>query len=275
VKVGKTRKLVAAHTGPYPDGTIRPIEELEAAVKRRRHVPLTLGHPPSINGVPGPIPEHLLLGDVEYQIDRERGIEIANTTFFDEYFDRLPEHIRQKVVNLEPVPISQGFEHGWREPNVLSDIMPHHLAVLLDEKPLCPLDKCGVEVAVRAESGLQFRYEQRAEATEEALDMSEQPKPDPIEGIRKEIAELRELFIESLKPKEQPAQEAPVAVAREEPVKQEAEAPQRPPPETVRAPVGEPVRSIPASVPSAGDGLERDPITGGIIQRMVKKHDRS
>jgi hypothetical protein len=266
--VGKKRKIVAAVSTPYPDGTIRPPEELEAAVKRRRHIPLTLGHPPSINGVPGPIPEHLILGDVELQYDATGGRQLATTTFFDEYIERLPEHIRAKVVNDLPFPISQGFEHSWRDEHTLIDIVPHHMAVLLDERPLCPLDTCGVNV--RQETGLSYRYEQRAEATEEALDMSEQPKPDPIEGLRKEIADLKELFIESLKPKEQPAQ-APVVVEHEEPVKQEAEPPERPPQVPVRAPVGEPVRSVPASVPSAGDGLERDPLTGGIIQRMVKR----
>ena len=104
--MGYKRKIVAATSEPYPDGTIRPPEELEAAFKRRSHVPLTLGHPPSIIGPdgkpkPGPVPEHLLLGDVEYSYDKEGKRKIANMTFFTEYFQRLPQHIRDKVVNLD------------------------------------------------------------------------------------------------------------------------------------------------------------------------------
>jgi len=266
--MGVKRKIITATSEPYPDGTIRPPEELAAAVKRRRHVPLTLGHPPTINGTPGPIPEHLLLGDVEYQYNDEGKVQIGNLTFFDEYLSRLPEHVRAKVVNLEPIPVSQGYEHGWRDERTLVDIVPHHLAVLLDEKPLCPLNICGVNV--RQESGLSYRYEQRAEATEETLTMAEEPTPDPIEGLRKEFADLK-LFIEdALKPKEQT--EAPVAVEREE--QKEAEPP--PPPEQapVRAPDPVPVRSVPASAPIANDGLERDPVTGGILIPLVKP-DRS
>lgn len=269
--MGYKRKLVAATSDPYPDGTIRPPEELEAAVKRRRHVPLTLGHPPSIIGAdgkpkPGPVPEHLLLGDVEYSYDKEGKRKIANTTFFTEYFHRLPKYMQDKVVNFDPLPLSEGFEHGWRDEKTIIDIMPHHLGVLVDKEPLCPLTACGVNV--RMESGSSYRYEQRAEATEDELKMSKEPEPDPVEGLRQDVKKLTEMFLESIKPKEEP----------KEPVVVEHEVVQEPPqeePEPVRAPAPvEPVREpIPASVP-VPDDFERDPLTGGIVF-SGKPHDRS
>ena len=258
--MGHKRKLVVATSEPYPDGTIRPPEELEAAVKRRRHIPLTLGHPPSIIGAdgkpkPGPVPEHLLLGDIELYYDREGKRQLANTTFFTEYFHRLPKFMQDKVVNFDPLPLSAGFEHGWRDEKTIIDIMPHHIGVLVDKEPLCPLTTCGVNV--RMESGSNYRYEQRTEATEDKMSMTETPEPDPIEGLRKDVEKLTKMFLESIKPKEEPK---PVVVEHE------VEEPTQKEPEPVRAPPPiEPVREpIPASVPKPDD-FERDPITGGIV----------
>ena len=258
--MGVKRRIVVATSLPYPDGTVRPPEELEAAVKRRRHVPLTLGHPPRYaDGRPMPIPEDILLGDVEYSYDKERKIQVGNTTFFDEYIGRLPEHIRSKVINLDPFDISQGFEHEWKEENTLSNIMPHHLAVLVDEKPLCPLTMCGVNA--RMESGTNYRYEQRAETTEEGITMTEQEDKSDVDKLRDEFAErfdkLETLFIEKQTPPKEP-------VVVEHEALNEAEPPPQPEPEHVRPPVRAPVRDVPASAP-VGDGLERDSVTGGIV----------
>ena len=83
------------------------------------------------------------------------------------------------------------------------------------------------------------------------------------------MKELKALVVESMKSREQPQEKAPVVVEHEA-QKQEAQPPPAPPQETVRAPA-EPVQRVPASAPR-DDGLERDPITGGIILSLRKEH---
>ena len=259
--MGIRRRLVIANSDPYTDGTIRPPEELRAAVKRRREVPLTLGHPPRDSRG---IPEDLLLGKVEYLYDEEGQRQLGDLTFFTEYWDRLPKELQDRVTNLESVPISPGFNFDGTDEKTIRKIVPDHLAVLIDKKPLCPLNICGVNV--RMESSSNYRYEQRTESTETDIELSKPVEKTETQKLREDIAELRRLFIESVKPKE----EEPVVVEHEV----EAETVQQVEPEPVRAPAPEPVRNTPASVP-ATDDFERDPMTGGIIFSAKPKHDRS
>lgn len=258
--MGIKRRFVIANSDPYTDGTIRPPEELEAAVKRRREVPLTLGHPPRDSRG---IPEHLLLGKVEYLYDKEGQRQLGDTTFFNEYWSRLPKELQDRIINLESVPISPGFNFEWKGDKTIINMVPDHLAVLIDEKPLCPLDTCGVNV--RMESGSNYRYEQRTESTEDDMKMSKPVEKTETQQLRDEIRELRELFIESMKPKEEP-------VVVEHEAEKIAETPPQKEPEPVRAPAPEPVRETPASVP-VSDDFERDPVTGGIV--FSGKHGRS
>lgn len=254
------RNYVIANSDPYTDGTVRPPEELEAAVGRLNTVPLTLGHPPKDTRG---ISETQLLGRVYLQYDAQGQRQLGRLSFLDEYWDRLPKELQDRVVNHESIPISPGFGFEWGEKeNTIINIVPDHVAVLVDEKPLCALDVCGVNV--RMESGSNYRYEQRAESTEDELKIPKPVEKTETQELRDEIAELKGLFLESLKPKETP-------VVEEHEVK-EAEDPPQKEPEPVRAPAPEPVRETPASVP-ASDGLERDPVTGGII--FTGKHDRS
>lgn len=263
--MGLKRRLVIANSDPYTDGTVRPPEELEAAVKRRREVPLTLGHPPRDSRG---IPEHLLLGKVEYSYDKSGKRQIGDVTFFDEYWERLPKELQDRVVNMESVPISPGFNFDGADQQTIRKIVPDHLAVLIDGGPLCPLDTCGVNV--RMESGSDYRYEQKTESTEDDMKIPKPVEKTETQELRDDIRELRELFIESMKPKEEP-----VVVEHEvkagPPVLQ-AEIPPQKEPEPVRASAPEPVRETPASVP-VSDDFERDPVTGGIV--FSGKHDRS
>lgn len=262
------RRLVVATSEPYPDGTVRPPEELEAAVKRRREVPLTLGHPPrNVRG----IPEEYLLGKVEFTYDAEGQRKFGDTTFYTEYWDRIPKRLQEMIENDSPLPISEGFTNKWRDENTIINIVPDHVALLVDERPLCPLSMCGVNVRMESDSN-NYRYEQRTEASE---DKAELAKRDPVDEVREDIQELRKEFrefIESQRPKqeattEQPAT-APVVVEHEEPQNMQAE-PQAP--RKSRTPP-EPVREVPASVPNESK-FERDPVTGGIIFRS--RYDRS
>lgn len=257
------RRYVVANSDPYTDGTVRPPEELQAAVRRISTVPLTLGHPPMDRlGIP---PDQLL-GKAEYQYNAEGKRMLAKVSYYDEYFDRLSKELQAKVVNHQNMPLSPGFGFEWGdEPQTLTNIVPAHLAVLTDEKPLCPLNKCGVNVRMESNSG--FRMEQRTDAKDlDAKDGSPKEEKTEIQMLRDELAEVKDLLRESLAPKK----EEPVVVAHEVEKTQAETAPKKEP-EPVRAP--EPARETPASAPEPQDEFERDPLTGGIILRS--RHDRS
>lgn len=256
-----SRDYIIATSSPYTDGTVRPPKELEAAVSRLNTVPLTLGHPPrDTRG----ISETQLLGRVYLKYDAKGQRQVGRLSFLDEYWDRLPKELQDKIVNHQSIPLSPGFGFEWGETeNTITNIVPDHVAVLMDERPLCPLDKCGVNV--RMESGSNYRYEQRTDSTEDELKIPKPVEKTETQELRDEIAELKALFLESLKPKEEP-------VVKEHEVEVIAETPSQKEPEPVRAPAPEPVRETPASVP-VSDDFERDPVTGGIV--FSGKHDRS
>jgi len=243
---------------------VRPAEELQAAVRRISTVPLTLGHPPMDRlGIP---PDQLL-GKVDYQYNAEGQRMYGKVSYYNEYFDRLPKELQKRVANHQDMPLSPGFGFEWGdEPQTITNMVPHHLAVLTDEKPLCPLNKCGVNVRMESNSG--FRMEQRTDAKDlDAKEGSPKEEKTEIQMLRDELAELKDLLRESLVPKEEP-----VVVEREAEKTQAEIAPQKEP-EPVRAPAPEPARETPASAPEPQDEFERDPILGGIILRS--RHDRS
>ena len=258
------RRYVIADSDPYTDGTVRPPEELQAAVRRVSTVPLTLGHPPMDRlGIP---PDQLL-GKVDYHYNAEGKRILGKVSYYDEYWDRLPKELQKRVANHQNMPLSPGFGFEWGdEPQTVTNMVPHHLAVLTDEKPLCPLNKCGVNVRMESNSG--FRMEQRTDAKDlDAKDGSPKEEKTEIQMLRDEVAELKDLLRESLIPKK----EEPVVVDHE--VEKQAETAPQKEPEPVRTPAPEPARETPASAPEPQDELERDPILGGIILRS--RYDRS
>ena len=259
------RKYVIANSDPYTDGTVRPPEELQAAVRRVRTVPLTLGHPPK--DAKG-IPEEYLIGKAEYQYDADNTRKLGNLSFYTEYWDRLPKELQDNVVNHEDIPISPGFEFEWgEEQNVITKMVDDHLAVLVDEKPLCPLDKCGVNVRMESNSG--YRYEQRTEATNP--DAPEEPKKDTITLTKEELASIVTQAVKDGVAQTR-EQEKPVVVEHEV---ETAETPLAEVQVPVRVPDPVPAREpVPASMPSVqNDEFDTDPVTGGIV--LKSRHDRS
>ena len=254
------RRYVIANSDPYTDGTVRPPEELQAAVRRVRTVPLTIGHPPQ--DAKG-IPEEYLIGKAEYQYDADNALKLGNLSFYNEYWDRLPKELQDNVVNHTNLPISPGYEFEWgEEPNIITKMVDTHLAVLVDEKPLCPLNTCGVNVRMESNSG--YRYEQRTEA--ENPDKEPTEETVPVSDLEKWFEKKWAETMEANKPKEEP-------VVVEHEAKKEAETPPPQEKETVRVPDSVPARETPASVPKPQDELERDPVFGGIV--LKNRHDRS
>ena len=253
------RRYVIATSDMYPDGTIRPPEELEAAARTMDRVYLTLNHPPKGSIA---IPKEQILGTITYEYSKKLGKLLGEAYYYDEFFDRLPKHLQDKVYRHEDMPISPGFGFTMKDDHIITNIVPHHVAVLTDEKPLCPLNKCGVNVRMESDSTMNFRYEQRTEA--EDLDAPVKPKKtepyDPVSlgmvigELKAEVAQLREQLNKTVQPVQQ---EPEVATQHEEPDEQ--------PPEP-RATEATPRRKIlPAGEVRSGDELKTDPITGCII----------
>lgn len=182
---------------------------------RLDRVPLILNHPPLITEektgkkVPAPIQEKDVLGTISYKYDRKIAKLVGEAYYYDECFHRLPKHLQDKVYRHENMPISQGFGFTLKDEHILTDMLSHHLAVLTDEKPLCPLDRCGVNVRMESDSTMtNFRYEQRTEA--EDLDRpNPPPKAEPYDSVglgvmigelKAEVAQLRKQLEETKEP---------------------------------------------------------------------------
>lgn len=247
------RRGILARPGEYTykdRGTeVKTYEELKAAAQRQPILTLTYGHPK--DGVPR---ARDFIGTVQ-QIPNDEKQRIDGAFWL---YDETPPDILDKIVNGWPTKISAGFTVDNVEDDVQKGISYTHVAILQDgDDPKCPLGQCGVNV--RMESNDDYRYEQATDPAEEPAE----PAPEPTNSeIQAQIAELRELFLESQK--QTPVEPKPEVI---EPAQEE--------PEPVRAPAPvEPVREpVPASVPKPDD-FERDELTGGIIF-SAKPHDRS
>jgi len=228
--------------------------------KRLDRVPLVLNHPPKGTIA---VPESSILGTISYKYDRTLAKLVGEAYYYDEYFDRLPKHLQDRVYRHENMPFSQGFGFNLKDEHILTNMVPHHLAVLTDEKPLCPLDRCGVNVRMESDSTMNFRYEQRTEA--EDLDRPQKPpKTEPYDPVglgvmigemKAEIAALRKELNEK---KEPVPQKQEVSTHEEEAHAEPPEASQR---ETPRATQ----RILPAGESPKEEELKRDPISGMII----------
>ena len=250
------RKGILARPGEYTykdRGTeLKTYEELKAAAQRQPIVTLTYGHP--ADGVPR---AKDFIGTVTQKPNDKKQVIEGDFWFYDE----TPPEILDRIVNDWPTPISAGFTVDTVEDATQKGISYTHIAIIRDSAdPKCPLDKCGVNVRMESNNPQDYRYEQASDPEEKKEPAAE---PDPLAGIKEQIAELKTLFIESQK-KEPPVEQKPEVVAETPPQKE---------PEAVRAPVPEPERETPASVP-VKDDFERHPVTGGIIFSMEDPHGR-
>ena len=154
------RRGIIAVPGEYRYGEViekKTAEELRAAAERQPIIMLTRGHP--VDGVPS-------AKDVIGTVSQKWNDELQKVTgefWFHE--EKIPESIRAKIVNNEPVAISPGFMVDSIEDNIQKGIVYTHMAVLEEEDPRCPLGKCGVNIRVDSRDGQSrsLRLDQKTE----------------------------------------------------------------------------------------------------------------
>ncbi|MHA2380819.1 MAG: hypothetical protein ACXADS_16230 [Candidatus Thorarchaeota archaeon] len=255
------RKGILARPGEYRFGDtieVKTAEELKAAVERQPILTLTLGHP--AGGMPR---KSDYIGTVTQKWNEEKQRVDGDFWFYDEY---IPDEVRKKIVNLEPVSISAGYTVDSVEDGLQRGILYSHIAVLQGEDPKCPLDKCGVNVRMESDSDL--RYEQ-----EQPIDEPRESVPEVKEAVKTDLpsvtltGEQLVQFIEAITAKIAAA--APPAVAETEIVEPPVEAPEAEP-EVIEEPKVEPEVVVPASKGADPERLE----DGGIGVNIFEKKNK-
>jgi hypothetical protein len=241
------KKGIIARPGEYRFGDITEIktaEELKAAVERQPILYLTLGHPE------GGLPRMSdFIGTVTQKWNEEKNRVDGDFWFYDEY---VPENIKDKIVNNQPVSISAGYTVDSVEDRVQKGILYSHIAVLDGENPKCPLDKCGVNV--RMESSDPLRYEQESPISDPPaptpeIQEKEEPTPERDTGFNEaQLAQLRDLISELV----------PAPPAEQKPEVESVEVPEPEPVQPPEEPKVEPEKVVPAERPDTGRSLEPD-----------------
>jgi hypothetical protein len=136
---------------------IRTQEELEKAIKKHEDgIMLTYGHATDGSPIPGATQ---FVGKAFPYWDSEKKVVLANYSFFEEYWENIPENIRNKIVNDDAVPISIGY----RVDDVETDgtqrgILFTHVALVPDgEEPIA--DNVGVNIRMESERELERELE--------------------------------------------------------------------------------------------------------------------
>lgn len=233
------RKGVIAVPGAYKYNDkeeFKTAEELERIANLQGEIMLTLGHPDG--GLPS---QKDYIGKVFPKWDSENQKLLGDFWFYDEYLDKLPPAVRDRVVNNQGVSISTGFKLDGVEDGAQKGALYSHVVILVDEDPLCPLDSCGINV--RQESSDLTRYEEKSEIKEPQT--KEEPTLRGDSGFTEvQLSQLKELVASLIAPPKET-----VAVAETEPIETpavEAEA-EQPPAPTPPEPKVEPKTVIPTS----------------------------
>jgi len=222
------RKGIVAVPGEYKYGEVlekKTVEELRAAAERQPIIMLTRGHP--VDGVPS---AKDVIGTVSQKWNEELG-KVTGEFWFHE--EKIPDSIRAKIVNNEPIAISPGFMVDDVQDGVQRGIVYTHMAILEEEDPRCPLGVCGVNVRMDSKDGKvrSLRLDRKTEL-EPVPRESKQPVPEePKIAEQKPVPEA---------PKEEtPAEQKPEVVV-EAPVREPAKVEVPPPTPEVRIPVSVP-----------------------------------
>lgn len=234
----------------YKWGTeIKTYEELKRAFERTPSLMLTLGHPLTPNGKPRIPEERDFIGRVDAVFNDERQvIEGVFKPYDGKYWERIPEHIRQKIVNDEPYGISLGYPQPLIVNGEQTDMLFNHCAVLRDgEDPTCPLGECGINVRLESSTGeiITMRYEQATSTRDEPEPEGKEETAEPPRAVT--VADLDRFkadILGAVKALVQPTEEAGAQPAEEElpSVVEEPSPAEAPRPE----PTLEPKRAFPA-----------------------------
>lgn len=251
-KDGTPIKGIIARPGPYTYKwgiEHKTAEELKRAISMTPTIAITYGHP--IDGV---IKRSDFIGRVKPTWnDDENGVE-GEFWPYVEHWHKLPEEIREKIVNGDKWKISASFNAENVKDDIQKDVYMAHVAILKEEDdPICPLDKCGINVRQESQdtTGTKIYYEQTSEIGGEGImndtaeptkekDQSEQ-KPDDrdekIENLTSLVEELNQKVAGLVTTNKELSEQKPeVTEEEQEPVAKQVDLP-APVPETV-FPVG-------------------------------------
>jgi hypothetical protein len=235
------RKGILAKPGEIKYGDkieTRTAEELKYAVQRQHEFILTYGHPTDGTAIPT---VKQFIGVVSPYWDSEKQMVLADYSFYDEYWNSIPESIRKKIVNLEPVPASIGITVDDVKDGAQKGIMFTHVALVPEgEKPLVE----GIGVNMRAESkrelALPPNYREESTEIKEPEVKAKAEAPKASEYVSKTDFDAFTAKIDALLKSQKPPEREPEVKEKKEPE------PQRP---KVEEPKLAPEVLIPAGAP--------------------------
>ena len=164
-------------------------EDLIESLNYTPTIKLTLGHPEG-----GRTRRSDFLGYVKPSWDEKSQAVIGDFWFYEEHVNKLPENIRQKILNGEPWKISAAFTMDETKDGSQKGTFFDHIAILReDDNAVCPLEKCGVNVtAVRQESeAVKMYYEQAQETGTNTTAPTPLTTEKPKSGASPEMDALR------------------------------------------------------------------------------------
>jgi len=175
------RKGIVAVPGKYTYGDVTEIktaEELRLAAERQPIIMMTMGHP--VDGVPR---AEDVIGTVSQKWNTDKNCVTGDFWFHDE---KIPDNIKQQLVNNQPVAISGGIMIDDIKDGVQEGIVYTHMAILDGEDPKCPLGTCGVNIRMESNPTQNRRLEQQSELD---APVEKEPEVAHVEEVTEETAE--------------------------------------------------------------------------------------
>lgn len=164
----------------YGDVTeVKTAEELKDATERHPIISLTYRHPSDV--YPRANEE---IGTVKQTWNAEKQWVDGEFWFHD---DKIPEELRKRLENNEPVPVSAGILLDSIDVDGTQHGMVYtHVAVLDEEaNPVCPLGTCGINVRMESNPDRFVRHEQTIdlEVPEEKVEVSPEPEVPTVPDV--------------------------------------------------------------------------------------------
>ena len=215
---------ILARPGEYKYGDVvevKTAEELKLIARDQPLIPLTMGHPEF-----GIVKKEDLLGYAKPQWDEDlKVLRMVDGWIKKEHAHKVPSDLRQTLDAGEGVGISAGFEHD-NDGNIQTNMFVSHVALLQEDKGVCPLGQCGVSAKMESSGGRTMKFEKRTETGEEVTEEPTEKAVAPQGFTAEQKEELKGLFAdfaEVMKPSAGAEQEQPIEPEPE--VKKEPEAP--------------------------------------------------
>ena len=249
---------IVARPGTYKrkDGSTvtKTWAELKASFTLTPELNLSLGHPMTYDKKFSPMAYKDYIGRVHCVINEDKQVIEGIYKIYDEGWDKLPEHIKEKLENDEPLEISAGFMGKTGSSGKLSQTLHDHIALLVEgEAPVCPLGECGINVHLETDDGDEYTMEQST-STKDKEPEKERPTEEPTAQEPRMVTfteEQFEKFMSRFEPKVQETQ--PVDEAGADPTPEE----EKPPEEVTEKIPEEPAKVPEGAFPAGSPDQER------------------